>query len=119
MAALVILVLYLVIGAITGGIIHALKSDEYHWDTEASFGVGAAWPFSLVWYWFLKPIAKLTIHLTNRLIARVRTRKRDRERAKELQERERQYRIAEGMPAVEQFMAEPEESYRNPTRYIG
>jgi hypothetical protein len=115
MTVIAVIVLYLVIGVITGGIIHALKSDVYHWVTADSFMVGAGWPFSWIWYGFLKPIAKLTIHLTNRMMARIRAHKQ----AKELQEQERQYRIAEGMPAVEQFMAEPEQTYHNPTRYIG
>lgn len=105
MIVLLAIVMYLVLAAITGGAIQAVKDNGHsyssHWDTGDSFWVGMGWPFSWIWYGFLKPIAKLTIRAVQWKVER----KRIRVKLREEKQRVERQRIAE----IDEMMAREEE----------
>lgn len=111
MIVLVCILLYLVVGSLTGGYIKGANEDRGYCkpDSVDLFGMGAGWP--ITWFWFLKPITKIGTWAARKKEERTLTRIR----VKQAQEEQRRLRIAEGMPAVEEFMSE-EGTHREPKR---
>lgn len=114
MIVLVCILLYLVVGSLTGGYIKGANEDKGYCkpDSVDLFGMGAGWPITWFWFGFLKPITKIGVWVARKKEERTLTRIR----VKQAQEEQRRLRIAEGMPAVEEFMAGEEDTHREPKR---